>query len=322
MTRPPSKSSGTRRAWNQTAKGGECRRARQPWDNLDYGPFLSASIQADYPADNMTYKGVAVKLGKVKINGEEQDASICFDTQLMRMSAGWTGGFLHLKNVAYTGDHGPCPTIAGDEKFGTRNAIVWAQKDGTFTDPRIGLYGEPFGGTPRDYLHYKGLYRHGDQVVFSYSVNGMDVLEMPGAQEIGGTVVFTRTFEVGPSNITQKTIVADTTDAARASAVGTQCDRRCGRKHRPMTAGLVDSKSPANVQLVIAPHAKGEDADAQAQKFQVVGELHAATKDDTELKKKKNARWKCPISEDIGRPDQRRPRPLAVRNDSRRKTSG
>ena len=42
-----------------------------PWDNLDYGPFFAASILATSPADNMTYKGLAVKLGKVKVNGEE-----------------------------------------------------------------------------------------------------------------------------------------------------------------------------------------------------------------------------------------------------------
>src|SRR5665213_793922 len=182
--------------------------APTPWDNLDYGPFLSASILAKQPANNMTYKGVAVKLGKVKVDGKETDAAICFDTQLMRVSAGWTGDFLRLRNVAFTGEHGPCPTVAGDVKFGTRNAVAWAQKDGSFIDPRVALYGEAFGGMPRDYLHYKGLYRHGDQVVFSYSVNGMDVLETPGVKQAGEAAVFSRTFDVAPSSIAQTTIIA------------------------------------------------------------------------------------------------------------------
>lgn len=195
------------------------RRARRlggsgtSWDNLDYGPFLSSTVVANMPGDNMTYKGVSVKLGNVTINGQSQPAAVCFDTQLMRMSAGWVGGFLTLRNVAFTGDHGPSPVIAGDQKFGTRNAPAWAQKDGSFTDPRLALYGEPFGGMPRDYLHYKGLYRHGEQVVFSYSVNGMDVLETPGTNAAAGDVAFTRTFEMGPSNVAQTTIVAEADSA-------------------------------------------------------------------------------------------------------------
>ncbi len=187
------------------------------WDNLDYGPFLSASILAPAPAGNMTYKGVAVKLGKVKVDGEEQDASVCFDTQLMRMSAGWVGGFLHLENVAFTGTHGPCPAVAGEQIFGTRNAPGWAQKDGSFTDPRIALHGEPFGGMPRDYLHYKGLYRCGDKVVFSYSVNGMDVLESPAIFEWNKAAHFIRDFRVGPSKMAQTMVIADVEADASAN---------------------------------------------------------------------------------------------------------
>ena len=95
--------------------------------------------------------------------------------------------------------------------------LAWATRDGSFTDPRLAIDGEPFGGTPRDYLHYKGLYRHGDQVVFSYSVNGMDVLELPGDKAGGNDVAFTRTFAVGASTVAQKLILAEVEGGYAAS---------------------------------------------------------------------------------------------------------
>ena len=53
---------------------------------MDYGPFVSATVGAPWPADNVTLKGIAIRLGKQK------DAGILFDTELLRVSAGWTGG--------------------------------------------------------------------------------------------------------------------------------------------------------------------------------------------------------------------------------------
>ncbi|MDB5356003.1 MAG: Cytochrome c [Phycisphaerales bacterium] len=229
------------------------------WDDYDYGPFLSASIQAPAPADNITYKGVAVKLGKVKVNDEEIEASACFDTQLLRMSAAWTGGFLRLRNVAYTGDHGPCPAVSGDEKFGTRNAPGWADKSGSFKDPRVELYGEPYGGMPREYLHYKGLYRHGEQVAFAYTVNGMEVLESPGAKQLGDEIAFTRSFQVGPSTVAQ-TLVVTETDKAEGN-VSDQGGKiaTLSEGDRVTAAGVVQSGAQAELSVAATEDKKGEE---------------------------------------------------------------
>jgi hypothetical protein len=199
-----------------------------PYDTLDFGPFLSSSLTSPVPAstaaqaaararavdpnfrtasnpanlESGTWKGVTVHLGA------PNQAAICFDTQLLRASAGWTGthqpsgwagGFLKLTNVAFTGTHGPSPAIGGPLKFSTHNTPGWADATGTFKDPRP----EPFGGMPREYLHYKGLYRSGDRVAFSYSVNGADVLETPGIDATGDDVSFTRTFRLAESKVQQ-----------------------------------------------------------------------------------------------------------------------
>src|ERR1041385_2929330 len=56
----------------------------------DYGPFFSATVKA--PGGNMTIKGVVATVGA------DKNAYVCFDTDLMRMSVGWTGDWLRTGN--------------------------------------------------------------------------------------------------------------------------------------------------------------------------------------------------------------------------------
>jgi hypothetical protein len=173
---------------------------------MDYGRFLTATIKAPNPSDNNALKGIAVKVGTA-----EKPAAICFDTDLLRVSAGWTGGFLRLRGTPFDGSHGSWPEITGTQVFGTRQAPGWANKDGEFKDPRP----EPFGPLSADWAKFKGLYRSGDKVVLSYTVGEASVLEMPGAEGLETeTPVITRTFNVGPTTRPLTLVVGDleTTD--------------------------------------------------------------------------------------------------------------
>jgi hypothetical protein len=49
-------------------------------------PFQGACINANFPSNNIALKGLAIHVG----NG----ANVLFDTDLCRMAAGWTGGFI------------------------------------------------------------------------------------------------------------------------------------------------------------------------------------------------------------------------------------
>jgi hypothetical protein len=192
-------------AWKNFQLGGNRQNAapRQDntqWGRMDYGPFLSHTIGAPQPAGNMTLKGTAVKLDGGK-------AGVLFDTQNMRLSAAWTGGFVHLKGVAFDGGHGPNPENAGTFRFGTRPGPGWAKPgtNGNFNVPTT----DPSAPLPKDWLRYKGLYRSGDKVIFSYTVGSTDVLEMPGIEGSGNETVFTRTFVMGPSRQQLTLAVAD-----------------------------------------------------------------------------------------------------------------
>ena len=73
---------------------------------------------------------------------------------------------------------------------------------------------------PRDWAHYRGLYRHGDRVILAYTVGTADVLDMPGLETDParpGAPIFTRTLEVGPSNVALTMLVCPFDGRPRSS---------------------------------------------------------------------------------------------------------
>ena len=174
------------------------RAEEEPWLHMDYGPVVSASVtvrrpedpRADKaPGDNVSYKSHAIMLA------EGRRAGVIFDTELLRMAAGWNGPQYVLTGTVYDWSHGPHPYLSGDPVFETPVGPGWA-RDASFADPRS----EGFGPLPSDWARYEGRYMFGDRVVLAYEVGGTRVLEMPGLQSDWGVEVLSRTFEVGPSS--------------------------------------------------------------------------------------------------------------------------
>jgi hypothetical protein len=173
--------------------------AANRWEEMDYGPFLTSSVTmpgAD-PEDpaGIVEKGVTVRLGT-----KDQPAGVCFDTELLCYRAGWTGGWLKLMGTPFDGTHRPPegsrPMPQGDMAFSTGSGPGWASPAGKWDDPRE----RPYGPLPRAWGKYKGMYVHGDKVVFAYTVNGTDVLDHPSLMRDGDTWQLRRTLHVGPSD--------------------------------------------------------------------------------------------------------------------------
>src|SRR5689334_20773082 len=72
------------------------RRAKSGLLQEDF-PFQSACISANFPSNNVALKGLAIRLGP------GDTANVLFDTDLLRMAAGWTGGYISTKGVAFDG---------------------------------------------------------------------------------------------------------------------------------------------------------------------------------------------------------------------------
>jgi glucose/arabinose dehydrogenase len=247
--------------WKKMKSGAE--NPNSPWNKMDYGRFLSATVIAPEPADNVTTKGIAVKLNK------EGTAGILFDTVMMRVSAGWSGGFLELKGVAFDGAHGVNPTLGGEQKFGTRPGPGWAGPDGSFNDPRDPKT-DPYGPMPKDWFHYKGLYLNGDQVTFSYTVGKTDVLETEGTDgKDEEHMVFTRTFRIGPRDRNMKMRVADFEGATEGRGSATITVSTVGAppapKGRQETVSLVKGDQSTVAIVTHLPDAKGAQIKADAQ---------------------------------------------------------
>ena len=166
----------------------------QPSDNMnpmDHGPFVTTTIAHDPLTMSSIFvnKGIAVKVGS------DHQAVMTFDTDLLRVASAWTGGFLHW----YLGRDGleDWPSPDGITHFETSKTPGWTI-DGDFDDPRTW----PYGPIPKKQGHYKGLYIHGDKVLFSYSVADSEVLELPGFKQVDGHPVFTRTLNMSPTEET------------------------------------------------------------------------------------------------------------------------
>lgn len=182
---------------------GEAVKKKPRCEEMDYGPFLTATWGEG--KDNFTPKGVAVRLSRDPL------AHVIFDTELLRISAAWTGDFTDFHGLAFIGGWGIArgPNVKGSVQFATRPGPGWADANGSFKDTRK----SPDGPLPKDQGQYHGLYLHGDKVIFSYRVGDCEILEMQSYEKIAnGLNCFTRTFNVSASTKPQRMAVFE--DAA------------------------------------------------------------------------------------------------------------
>jgi hypothetical protein len=179
--------------WTSAAAAQKPAPERKKWE-MDYGPFLNLSVQMPGENPGSTPKGLAVRVG------EQLEGTVVFDTDLLRCTGGWTGGFLDFKGVAFSGSHGGNPGPVGSVVFRTSALPGWSRA-GSFKDPRalpkgFGASTIPYGPLPAEWAKYKGLHRNGNRVVLEYTVGKAFVLESPGLEGAGEAAVLVRSFHV------------------------------------------------------------------------------------------------------------------------------
>jgi hypothetical protein len=200
-----------------------------PWyTQMDYGPFLLDTFTGK--AGDVA-KGLAIPFG-----ADGKAGGICYDLDLLRVSAAWTGGFLNYTGDAYDRQHNRGPEVVNTLAFTTTVAPGWA-RGGSFADPRS----EPFGPLPKDWARFTGLYRNGSQVVLSYRVGRGHVLELPGFAD----GVFTRTLMLSELDATQMIV------ASSAGAKGTVADgiATLTGERSSVSATLIGDASGASVAV-------------------------------------------------------------------------
>jgi cytochrome c2/glucose/arabinose dehydrogenase len=180
--------------------------SRPKWD-MDYGPFLNLSVQMPGENPGSTPKGLAVRVG------DQRQGTVVFDTDLLRCTGGWVGGFIDFKGVAFNGAHGGNPGPVGQVFFRTSAVPGWSRA-GSFNDPRplptgFGASQVPYGPLPAEWAKYKGLYRHGEKVVIAYTVGSAEIWETPELLGEGAAAALVRSFEVRSAGEASTVLVAE-----------------------------------------------------------------------------------------------------------------
>ena len=112
------------------------------WTKADVSPVLGGVFRAP---------GVTVRRGVCVLLGDKGEMAACFNPETLCYEALWKGGFLKL----------------GEIRHGFMDGI---KPDGSML-PR------PEGTKPAKPFIYKGYYRHGKRVVFSYTIDGTHYLD-------------------------------------------------------------------------------------------------------------------------------------------------
>ena len=219
---------------------------------MDTGPFFSGSITGP---GGIIYKGIVVRLGP------QQTHSICYDTELMRASAGWKG-FLKF-DAARFGIIVP-PRIEGDVTF-TTPLLAGFTRGQEFDDHRKT---HKFGPIDKSVAHYEGLYRHGKRVVLKFSIASpgqppqtpsTEVFESPWIEEIDGATVLSRTLRVSPSRVPLSMLVAEANSLVRLADNSGPAKLERGPAHSHILV-VPPHTEPITVKVIIASSTVGEAA--------------------------------------------------------------
>lgn len=227
---------GAKPGTKQVAKG------KSIHEKMDYGPFLGGSIESNYPVNgNFALKGLAIRLG------DKQQASVTFDTEMLRYSVGWTGEWLKL-------DYGrdglaSHPTLRGTPEFGTKGTSLGWAHEGKWDDPRAkATTGRPEGPLPAAWAKYKGVYLDGRKVVLHYTVGDCDVLEQPNFDDSDNLHVFSRTLQLGKS-ATPLTMLLIEDDKAEASSAASGTFAQLDLGELALVCGMAGA--PAGTEFVL-----------------------------------------------------------------------
>lgn len=167
------------------------------------GPFISDTFLGFGPKGEVAaLKGIAIKLGP------KEDHTVVFDTETLRMVAGFKGNVM-LEGTPWSGRHADnsyLPESREDYFFATNNGPGVAV-NGNWDDPRE----TKNGPLPDQQGGYLGLYRHKDGTVLSYTIGGTRFLELPGFHGKS----FTRSFQFETLEADVEILVLDPLEGGR-----------------------------------------------------------------------------------------------------------
>ncbi len=111
----------------------------EAWSAMDYGSYLTHTLQVPDSKENIAYKGVAVRLDPGAGGVSRGSHWMLFDTDTLRFAAGWNAidgpkaqsstNFIDWKGIQFNGEHGVHPRIVGTTVFSNSTGPGWANPD-------------------------------------------------------------------------------------------------------------------------------------------------------------------------------------------------
>ncbi len=150
------------------------------WQETDIGRWQACLVGLP---EGAVRKGLSIRVG------EEQEATVSYDTEHGRLRGIWTGGFLQFDPARYGLIGTPRPQ--GDLQFSQAEGPGWGNDAA---------------------VQYRGMYAHNDRVVLEYAVDGVPVRESPWVTRYGERLAITRTFEIGPRKSPLMLVATDLAD--------------------------------------------------------------------------------------------------------------
>lgn len=189
-------------------------------------PFIVSTIDAGkmgaaFPERNLAVRCVVLTLGN--------DSYACFDTDLLRVSAAWRGGFVSLTTMAQISyrdagnKNNAISRVLGNPVFATGIYPGWTIGTPDFRDPRpVGPDTSAVGRgpLPANQVRWNGVNVAGKEAVLSYTVGGTDIHEQVGSVASSGQIGITRTFQAGATTKPLTLVVAEVAAGSTAEVRG------------------------------------------------------------------------------------------------------
>lgn len=247
-----------------------------PFVESDF-PYITTSMDArnlgaGFPEDNISARVLALRLGN--------DAYACFDPDLLRWTVAWTGDFLPMVTMAqisykdfYNKDN-KMPRIGGEPKIATGSYPGWFVGEPTYNDPRpANPYpnAPSWGPMPVEFGRWSGSYIVDNKAILSYTIDEVEINELPGSLSIGGEIGFTRVLAIGPAQSQLSVVAAEVADGVKTefeddivyvhngegkiTAVGVSGDREgmkvAVKDNRYVSVSIDESQNRREVVLVL-----------------------------------------------------------------------
>lgn len=190
------------------------------FEKMNFGLVLDWTYQV--APDNIAYKGIAIRLDAGDGGVSKGRAWMVYDHDTMRVATATTGSFIDWKGVAFDGSHNTHSSLTGERLFANPVGPGWANPmNGSWEDTRfVGRDGKPYGPLPREWMHYKGMYLHGQHVIQSYAIGDAVVLDAPEMIDYGQHPIFVRTINIGKSSHDLKLRIAPRSDGVQTLVLG------------------------------------------------------------------------------------------------------